>query len=547
MESTPSPQDQGKDEEIIRILKSWGSLKVDYPPELLDSRRASFLDQVKQLRTAPVKAPLPPTEDFLTSLESFEPLKSEYPPELLAARRASFIAQVEERAAEREATAEPDAEVVQLLTRLKSINSPYPPNLLAFRRAAFRRQLALGGRVSLLDVLYAGWQNLLQFKLKLPSLPTMNSIRPSLVIAALMLAAVLGSLLRVREPVFAPSLAPEQIDQPVPVEPSSTTEVAEAICKPGYVPPLCLAQEFEKSSDLTYAGNGSARPAVAKDTLPGFGGVHKPAYLNDGLYGPGASWVSNSAYSWIKIDLGRPTTINTVTFGRDRLGRFNDRDPGQFVVAVALSDNVYADGNSSKDYMEYTQVYHSELEGFSGLVAGPETVQVDFEPVTARFIKIIFTNEGTAVDEVEVFMIQPPAFESTPTRRPKEDPTSLPATPVPSNTPVPTNTPMPLPTDTLVPTDTATPRPTRTPLPTSTPTDVPTNTPRPTRTPTPEPTDTPRPTNTPLPPTNTPEPTDTPQPTDTPEPPPTDTPEPPPTDTPQPPAILQTLEFIGEP
>ena len=101
----------------------------------------------------------------------------------------------------------------------------------------------------------------------------------------------------------------------------------------------------------------------------------RPPYLNDGLYGPGASWISNSAYSWIKIDLGKSTTINTVAFGRDRLGNFNDRDPGSFVIAVALSDNVYADGNSSNDYVEYTEVYDSEQVGFNGIVSGSETIQ----------------------------------------------------------------------------------------------------------------------------------------------------------------------------
>ena len=83
--------------------------------------------------------------------------------------------------------------------------------------------------------------------------------------------------------------------------------------------------------------------------------------MNDGR--SGASWISNSPDSWIKIDLGHVRTINTVTFGRDRLGNLNDGDPGQFVVAVAISDNVYSDGNSSNDFMEYTQVYDSEKDG----------------------------------------------------------------------------------------------------------------------------------------------------------------------------------------
>jgi hypothetical protein len=353
-----------------------------------------------------------------------------------------------------------------------------------------------------------------------------------------------------------PSLSEHEAPYASPVAPNSTLETAEVICKPGYLPPLCLAKQLDQSQGLTFPGNGAARPAVAKDTIPGYSRIHKAAYVNDGLYGPGASWVSNSPYSWIKIDLGEVRTINTITFGRDRLGNFNDGDPGQFTIAIALSDDIYANGNSSNDFKEYKQVYNSKKAGFDGIVSGPETVQARFDPVIARFVKITFENAGTAVDEVEVFMIQPPGYSGNPTPKPREeDPplvsilvptgTLLPAstsTPVrPSSTPVPTNTPTRAPTLTPAPTDTSIPEPTDTPRPTQTHIPEPTDTPRPTRTPTPEPTDTPRPTRTPTPePTDTPRPTrtHTPEPTDTPRPTRTHTPEPtnttPPTDTPRP-------------
>jgi hypothetical protein len=290
---------------------------------------------------------------------------------------------------------------------------------------------------------------------------------------------------------------------------TDTDEVPKVICKPGYLPPLCLAKEAQQDESLTFQGNGAARPAVAKDTLPGYSGIHDADYVNDGLYGPGSSWISNSAYSWIKIDLGKATTINTVTFGRDRLGHLKDGNPGQFVIAVALNDNIYADGNSSNDYVEYTQVYNSQQDGFSGVVPGADTVQATFGPVKARYVKITFANPGTAVDEVEVFMVQPPVLAENPTRRPRDDdsPASAPATAVPSRTPLPVATSTPFPTDTALPTDTFTPRPTDTPLPTSTPTDLPTRTSTPVPTNTPVPSDTPAPTNTPPPePTITPVP-----------------------------------------
>jgi hypothetical protein len=316
-----------------------------------------------------------------------------------------------------------------------------------------------------------------------------------------MLAVFVGSLLGIPGQPLYTSSSQTDVARPASIPAATSTgEVAKVICKPGYLPPLCLAKETDERQSLTFQGNGSARPAVAKDTLPGYSGVHRPAYINDGLYGPGASWISNSAYSWIKIDLGQTTTINTVAFGRDRLGSFNDRDPGQFVIAVALNDNIYADGNSSNDYVEYTQVFDSEQAGFDGVVSGPETVKAQFGPIMARFVKITFANPGTAVDEVEVFMVQPPGVSDDATRKPTDDLPGNPPTSIPSSTPVPPDTATPVPTNTPVPPDTATPVPTDTPEPTDTPIPPPPTDPPPTVTPLP--TDPPPPTN-PPPPTAT--------------------------------------------
>lgn len=496
MKPTPSPQDQQRDEEFIKILKRLGAINAEYPAALRAARRAAFISQLEQQRISLAADELLAQEEFVRCLGNLKSYRSEYPPALLAARRAAFIAQVEQyQGAEvvEEAYAE-DEQIIQFLTSLKSVEKEYPHDLLSARRAAFRRQIGAGGRVSVLESLRTSVWSLFLGKIRTLSLPTMNTLRTSAVVLVLMLAALLGSLLGSPVQSIGPASSPGDVSQPGPGSlATSTGAVAQVICKPGYLPPLCLAKEFDKSQDLTFSGNGTARPAVAKDTLPGYSGVHRPAHLNDGLYGPGASWISNSAYSWIKIDLGKTTTINTVTFGRDRLGSFNDRDPGQFVIAVALFDNIYADGNSSNDYIEYTEIYNSEEIGFDGVVSGSETIKAEFGPVMARFVKIVFANRGTAVDEVEVFMMQPPGSAGSPTRRPKDnlpEPTvPFTATPVPTNTPLPTKTATPVPTDTPLPPDTATPVPTNTLVPPDTATPVPTDTP------------VPLPSDTPLPPT----------------------------------------------
>jgi hypothetical protein len=513
-----SPQDYQEDEEIIKVLKSLAGEKVEYPPELLAARRAAFAAQVEQKSKAKLKNLLPVNGQFKKRLKEFKSVRAEYPPELLAARRAAFIAQVEQYSAgdvSEELTSE-DQEFVKLFGSLKSLEPEYPANLLAARRAAFTRQITQGNKISVLDALRSSIQNILRRKVNFPSMPIMDLMRTSAVIAMLIMAAFVGSLLGDRGQLSTPSATQEEIAQPAPAF-ATGTAAEEVICKPGYVPPLCLAQESDyEDESLTFQGNGTARPAVAKDTVPGHGTVHKAAYVNDGLYGPGASWVSNSAYSWIKIDLGKSTTINTVAFGRDRLGQLNDGDPGQFVIAVALSDNVYADGNSSNDLIEYQPVYNSVEAGFNGIVSGPETIRAQFGPVVARFVKITFVNAGTAVDEIEVFMLQPSPVVRTPTKRPKDELPLVISTLAPANTSLPTGTASPVPTDTPLPTDT--PFPTDTPLPTDTP--EPTDTPLPPPTNTPRPTDIPPPTDTPLPPTKTEEPpvapTETPLPVDLP-------------------------------
>ena len=524
-------------ERIIEILKRLKPASAGYPPELFAARRASFIAQIEQHNGAEVEAELPLPDQTIELLENLKTVADDYPPELLAARRAAFIAQIKQynkTEVQEEVLPLQNGRLSKLLAHLKSIEIEYPLKLWTARRSTFVSQIRNSG-ISVLDALRIAIQGLLK-KGQTPVAPAMSFRRTAMIIATVLAAFFMGSLFYRSGPPLSelpgPSFSQREGSHPGSIASTSTDEVAEVICKPGYAPPLCLAQEFDKSSDLTFAGNGTARPAVAKDTIPGYGRIHQPAYVNDGLYGSGASWVSNSAYSWIKIDLGEARTINTITFGRDRLGNFNDGDPGQFVVAVALSDNIYADGNSSNDYMEYTEVYNSREAGFDGVVSGAETVEANFEPVTARFVKITFENARTAVDEVEVFMIQPLGFVGNPTQKPREDQPRATLTAIPTDTLVPTIPPTALPTKTPVPpTFTSTPRPTNTPVPTvtntprppNTPTDVPTNTPEPTDTQVPPPTDTqpPRPTDTAEPP-----PTNSPQPTDTQAPPPINTPQP---------------------
>jgi hypothetical protein len=298
-----------------------------------------------------------------------------------------------------------------------------------------------------------------------------------LVIASLIAAAFFGSLLiRRAEQAFQPSFL-ESAVFPTRSFPTSTGEAAILVCKPDDPSPSCAQRTPDPSQDLANAGNGKARPAVSSD------GVYKASYVNDG-YG-GASWVSNRPDSWIKIDLGQVSMINTVSLLNARAATSGDENPGQFAIAVSLSD-VYTDGDSSNDDMEYTQVFQSDQTNFSGRVSQAETIRTQFSPVQARYVKITFKNAGAAIENVGVFMVEPP---EQPTRTPYGDLAATTLTPAQVNTLSLTNTATAVPTSTSLPTGTVVTTSTDTSSQADTPTPLPTNTLTPPDTATPIPTE----------------------------------------------------------
>ena len=249
--------------------------------------------------------------------------------------------------------------------------------------------------------------------------------------------------------------------------PARTSEAAITICQPDDQSSACQPVKLDPSQDLADPGNNVARVAVSKDAQPD----HPAKYGNDGR--ADTSWVSNSANSWIKLDLGQFRTINMVRLEKGDSAQGNEL--GSFVIAVALSD-VYADGDSSNDDREYVKVFDSKQAGFSGSVADTTTINILFSPVQARFVKITFEKAGTAIAEAGVFMVEEPGLAGQPTitipntgfatrtstSEPNDAPTNPPAaTAAPSQTPIstprPSNTPTVLPTNTQPPANTETP------------------------------------------------------------------------------------------
>ncbi|HSL29949.1 MAG TPA: hypothetical protein VK900_12170, partial [Anaerolineales bacterium] len=318
-----------QDQKIIRLLKQLGSFQAEYSSELLSVRRAAFVAKLEQMRPAEAGEEMSEGDEAVVKLlENLKPAREEYPAELLSSRRAAFLAQVEqlspaEVGEELPAGAE---EVVRRLGALKSAPVEYPPELLAARRSAFLRQARGAGETSLLDRLRASLRRIIPYPAAIPASPSPGVMRLSLVLASLLLAVLVGSLLFSRTELSA-SLPPSQTSAASTLLPPGSGDMALTICTPGDRTPACSPEDLTPERDLANVGNGSARPAVSRDGREG------------------ESWVSQSPGGWIKIDLGQVTSINTVSLQKGSPGSGGGDDLGQFVIAVALSD-VYSDGDS---------------------------------------------------------------------------------------------------------------------------------------------------------------------------------------------------------
>ena len=321
-------------------------------------------------------------------------------------------------------------------------------------------------------------------------MPYTNLTRILLVIAGLVGVVLIGSLFALTGASFTSSPEEIAVTTPTTVLPTHTTvttpttaglptratvttsttglatrtsEAAITICQPDDQASACQPVKLGSSQDLADPGNSVARVAVSKDAQPA-----QPAkYGNDGH--ADTSWVSNSANSWIKLDLGQFRTINMVRLEKGNSAQGNEL--GSFVIAVTLSD-VYADGDSKNDDREYIKVFDSKQAGFSGSVSDTPTINILFSPVQARFVKITFEKAGAAIAEVGVFMVEAPGLAGQPTitipntgfstrtstSKPDDQPANTPAPlQTPISTPRPSNTPIVLPTNTQPPADTETP------------------------------------------------------------------------------------------
>ena len=93
---------------------------------------------------------------------------------------------------------------------------------------------------------------------------------------------------------------------------------------PGSKGQPCL-DEFEIFAPGAKTNLALTGKATASSLLPGFAYKHQIAFLNDGRYGNGRSWIPAKPTGWAQIKLGERSKIDRVVLSRDREGKLRAR------------------------------------------------------------------------------------------------------------------------------------------------------------------------------------------------------------------------------
>ena len=158
--------------------------------------------------------------------------------------------------------------------------------------------------------------------------------------------------------------------------------------------------------------NGELGPTIGID-------FHVAANLNDGIYGNSNSWIgAGEGPFYAGIDLGGLVTIASVAWGRDNgNGAFDDSDPGadacggqcddrwQGAYEVQVTTDANPGGDSSWTSVGQVELSANEDTEPGGAFTGYLRHEYTFEsgPVDATGLRIVVSNTGTAIDEIEVY------------------------------------------------------------------------------------------------------------------------------------------------
>jgi hypothetical protein len=105
-------------------------------------------------------------------------------------------------------------------------------------------------------------------------------------------------------------------------------------------------------SNVALASAGAK--ATSSGDYPGSPDIHRLAFVHDGRYGNGRSWISNRpGRGWVKLELAEQATIDRIAWARDREGTFADRLATRYRIDVSLDGENWTVVASSDDRAAY--------------------------------------------------------------------------------------------------------------------------------------------------------------------------------------------------
>lgn len=156
----------------------------------------------------------------------------------------------------------------------------------------------------------------------------------------------------------------------------------------------------------------SAGTTATSSDSENFGGKHRIEYVNDGRYGNGRSWiVGKQEGSWVELTFPRAHEIDRVVWGRDRDGKFRDRVPVAYEIAVfenggwrpvATSEDrrPFGEASSEKPQEAYVGLPASEANLARELVAERDQLTERIEDLET--LPVVFGARSTKPEETRL-------------------------------------------------------------------------------------------------------------------------------------------------
>ncbi len=142
---------------------------------------------------------------------------------------------------------------------------------------------------------------------------------------------------------------------------------------------------FSETTNVALSSMGAK--ATCSSSLPGYE-IHKLEHINDGVFGNSNSWISNEpGRGWVQIELPEVTTIDRITWARDRDGKFADRVATKYDIEVAVKPDEWKTVASSSDRLPFTD-------------GAPTAIDYDFAKFPAetaeqgqKYLKLLLSTE----------------------------------------------------------------------------------------------------------------------------------------------------------